>query len=65
MGHYSAAYDFEVDRQREERAADATLFVTDVQRLRLLAEGPVGLPQRFRDALEDMQNWVTVSVPKA
>lgn len=62
MGHYDSAYEFEADKQRAERKADAKLFMTDLQKLQLLAEGPVDLPQRFRDALEDMGNWVTVQV---
>jgi hypothetical protein len=62
MGHYDSAYEFEADKQRAERKADAKLFTTDLQNLRLLAEGPVDLPPRFRDALEDMGNWVKVNI---
>jgi hypothetical protein len=63
MGHYDSAYEFEAEKRSEERAADARLFLHDIEKLQLLAEGPVDLPQRFRDALTDMKNWVMVSVP--
>lgn len=66
MGHYDSAYAYDEDQRAKkllaERKADAKLFLIDVEKLQLLSEGPIDLPQRFRDALVDMKNWVTVEV---
>jgi len=62
VGHYDSAYEFEANKQRAERKADAKEFLLTLDRLKTIAEGPIDLPQRFLDALTDMANWVEVTI---
>jgi len=59
MGHYSADYEYEAEKQKKQTTKELEAFAKKVKDLKYNL--PSKVPVRFKDSLTDLYNWALVN----
>lgn len=59
MGHYDGAYEYEDEQARKAEKKVVKKDLAEVRQLRQRIEANKFIPQRFKDSLEDLENYLS------